>query len=435
MRPALLLPAVVLCTSTAASAADRSVELRLEGPGEAGQPEVLPLPATLTRQIDGDKTGVRLVLDAAADGDDVKIKGQLFEVKGEKAKPVRSFELLLPDPGVPGVQRSEWLTPKGYTPSSGSIGAMLVWKVTASWDEAVPAPAWTPGPASDLPVGPFALLQQGAALYAGPADAAPVGRVGFASDSAEVFRPTGAADGGRIEVEAPPRVAGAWPSGRSPAIAGSGIRLWVEPAALVPVTAAAVDALAADGSQLRLRSGVPLSPIEGGGQGVRVGPLLVPLAAAPALADRFSPTDAPPVRAGDAKQIVARQGKGFGAVAAGEVRVDVLGTPEMAAPGRADELRVTAVPVGARFAVTGPEGEAVVRVRPDLERKPAPAAAPVEAPRRDGPSLPAGTALSWPDGRPAGVTAEPLPLPAKVVTEKGRSCGLIGGDGGMRACW
>lgn len=417
--------------SADAHAGERSVRVAVEGPGADGSPQTAPLPWTASWTAAGSKSSVRFTLSATAEGDTVVVVGDIVEIKGKKEKPARHFSLELAEAGIPLAERSEWLAPKGYTAPDGAAPAMLQWRLSASWDEDVPAPAWDTAAPASWPAGEFVVVRTGAGLYRDPAATAPQATAGFASEAAgEVWEVTGEVDG-RLALRAP-AVAGQAHPMPQPAVAGTGVVLYVDKSDVLDVVPEAVDALAEDGTGLRLRAGVPIET-DGEAREAGVGPLRVTVGALE-TADRYRPSSHPPARTGTARSIRARQGKAFGETHEGPVEVKIVGTPDKAAPGRASEVLVAAVQVGGRFAVTGPAGEALVRVRPGLERVDHVETGMVTG--KAGPTLPVGTALSWMDGAPAGTTTDAVHRSASTrALEDGRTCGRLGGEGGMTLCW
>lgn len=417
-----------------AHAGERTVRVDVTGPGVTSDaPATGALPWTASYSADGPKSSVRLDLRADEVDGKVVLSGDIVEVKGSKEKPARHFELALVEPGIPMSERTEWMAPKGYVSPEGKTVAMLQWRMSASWDQTVEAPPWDAKAPADWPAGSFVVVRTGGSLYRDATTQTPQTTAGFSSEArGEVWELVGE-EGDRLQLRAPRTMAGVHPM-PLPAVAGTGVTLWAPKGDVVPVTVGVVDLVADDGTALRLRAGVPIEE-DGGVRQVGVGPLLVNLGSkAVKTGTTYGPSSAPPERDGSPRTIRASQGKPFGDTAEGDVAVRILGTPEYSAPGRAQEVKISAVQVGGRFAVRGPSGEAVVRVRPELQRLDGatPAVASVPA----GPMVPSGTALSWMDGAPAGTTADPVLRSKSTRTaEDGRTCGRLGGEGGMTLCW
>lgn len=415
-----------------ALAGQRSVRVTVDGPGAAAEPITAPVPWSAEWTAAGKKVAVRLSLRAEDRDGAVVVVGDVVELKGSKEKPARHFELVLDEAGVPLSERTEWLAPKGYVAPDGAEPVMLQWRLSASWDESLPTPAWDPAPPADWPTDEFVVIRTGASLYKEPAAQAPQSTAGFASEAAgEVWQVVGEQEG-RLALVAPAPAAAAHPM-PLPAVAGTGVRLFVDKSDVLPVVPEALDTIADDGTGLRLRAGVPVE-VDGDVRQAAIGPLRVSVGAVE-LAERYTPSSPPPQRDGDRRSIRARQGKSFGETHDGAVEVKVIGTPDRAAPGRSAEVLVPAVQVGGRFAVRGPAGEAMVRVRPGLERVDT-VASPEDKPVPTGPTVTAGTPLSWINGLEAGTTTHPvLRSESTRSLDDGRTCGRLGGEGGLTLCW
>jgi hypothetical protein len=417
---------------SAALAGPRTVRVAVDGPGADPAPTTASVPWSAEWTAAGKKVSVRFSLRAEERDGAVVVIGDVVEQKGSKEKPARHFELLLDEAGVPLSERTEWLAPKGYTAPDGTEPVMLQWRLSASWDETLPTPAWDPTPPGDWPTDAFVVVRTGASLYKEPAAQAPQSTAGFSSEAAgEVWQVVGEQDG-RLALVAPAPASAAHPM-PLPAVAGTGVRLFVDKGDILPVVPKALDAIAEDGTGLRLRAGVPVE-VDGETRQAGVGPLRVSVAEVE-LAERYTPSSPPPVREGERRSIRARQGKAFGETHDGPVEVKVIGTPDRAAPGRSAEVLVPAVQVGGRFAVQGPAGEALVRVRPGLERVDMAASSDAK-PAPEGPTVPAGTPLSWINGLDAGTTTHAvLRSESTRSLDDGRTCGRLGGDGGLTLCW
>lgn len=415
-----------------ALAGQRSVRVTVDGPGADAEPTTAPVPWSSEWTAAGKKVAVRFSLRAEDRDGAVVVVGDVVELKGSKEKPARHFELVLDEAGVPLSERTEWLAPKGYVGPDGTEPVMLQWRLSASWDESLPTPAWDPAPPGDWPTDEFVVVRTGASLYKEPAAQAPQSTAGFASEAAgEVWQVVGEQDG-RLALVAPAPAPAAHPM-PLPAVAGTGVRLFVDKGDVLPVVPKALDSIADDGTGLRMRAGVPVE-VDGDVRQAGIGPLRVSVGSVE-LAERYTPSSPPPLRDGDRRSIRARQGKSFGETHDGPVEVKVIGTPDRAAPGRSAEVLVPAVQVGGRFAVQGPAGEALVRVRPGLERVDT-VASPENKPEGTGPTVPADTSLSWINGLEAGTTTHAvLRSESTRSLDDGRTCGRLGGDGGLTLCW
>jgi hypothetical protein len=89
----------------------------------------------------------RFDVRALPSGEDMKVIGELHEVRGKKDKVVRIATITLPAGGSSRAERISWGAPKGATVPDGLNPNLLAWRIEVEW--AQPAPE---APPSESPV-------------------------------------------------------------------------------------------------------------------------------------------------------------------------------------------------------------------------------------------------------------------------------------------
>ncbi|MFT5684881.1 MAG: hypothetical protein ACI8RZ_005826 [Myxococcota bacterium] len=132
---------ILLSLLSLAHAEAPTVNINITGP--AGDVTTLTgaLPLESSEVLDMGSTSHRLDVRAEMSGEDIRVTGELHELRGKKDKVVRVASVILPAPGSSRSDRISWGAHKSATVPAELNPDLLAWRIEAKWSqpEAVPA--------------------------------------------------------------------------------------------------------------------------------------------------------------------------------------------------------------------------------------------------------------------------------------------------------